>query len=325
MKHGLKLRKLQRTSSHRQALLRNLVSALLHHEMIKTTVPKAKEAARLAEKIITLSKKGTDPARRAAQAFLFPSHHYAPSSSSHGAVAPPLPLGYPSSSSSSSSSSSLSPSADPESFEPPTTLLPKLLTTLATRYASRPGGYTRVHRFGRRPGDNAPVALLCLVDGPRDVAYEMAARARGIERAQAGSVAPANVTRAEAERRDEAGARARLRTDRVVEKVLKYRSDEDRAAFEKRAEEHAQLLVAEGKAIGQRRPAPTDGLANFRKPTQVGVPTLGRATRAGDRLPGMSVAHTGLGLARGVLGRAGVRAVPRFLGEHAAAADEARA
>jgi hypothetical protein len=59
------------------------------------------------------------------------------------------------------------------------TLTPKLFETLATRYASRPGGYTRIHKFGRRPGDNAPHAVLELVDGPRDLKFEMTARATG--------------------------------------------------------------------------------------------------------------------------------------------------
>jgi large subunit ribosomal protein L17 len=60
-------------------------------------------------------------------------------------------------------------------------LVPKLFTTFAERYAERPGGYTRVHKYGRRPGDNAPVALLELVDGPQDLRFALTARAVGRE------------------------------------------------------------------------------------------------------------------------------------------------
>ncbi|KAJ9108162.1 hypothetical protein QFC20_003523 [Naganishia adeliensis] len=157
MKHGIKLRKLGRTSSHRSALLRNLVAALLHHEQIQTTVPKAKEAARVAEKMITLGKKGTEMAKRSAQAMLMPAHHY-------GVSATPLPK------------APISPNTTDEET---TSLLPKLFTTLASRYALRSGGYTRITKFGHRPGDNAPKCILSLVDSERDVKYEMAARSVG--------------------------------------------------------------------------------------------------------------------------------------------------
>jgi large subunit ribosomal protein L17 len=60
-------------------------------------------------------------------------------------------------------------------------LLPKLFGTLAQRYAKRPGGYTRIHKFGHRPGDNAPHAILELVDNPRDLRFDMTARAVGWE------------------------------------------------------------------------------------------------------------------------------------------------
>ncbi len=60
-------------------------------------------------------------------------------------------------------------------------MVPKLFSDLATRYADRPGGYTRVHKFGNRPGDNAPHAILELVDNPRDLRFQMTARAVGWE------------------------------------------------------------------------------------------------------------------------------------------------
>ncbi|KAJ4001020.1 ribosomal protein L17 [Lentinula boryana] len=134
MKHGVAFRKFSRTTSHRMLMLRNLVTSLFEHEQIKTTLPKARDTARLAEKIITLGKKGDRSAQMRASAFLL----------------------------------------KPE-------VLPKLFGTFASRYAERPGGYTRIHKFGNRPGDNAPVAILELVDNPRDLRFEITARAIGRE------------------------------------------------------------------------------------------------------------------------------------------------
>ncbi|KAF8140181.1 mitochondrial ribosomal protein L17 [Boletus edulis] len=134
MKHGVAFRKFSRTSSHRNLMLRNLVTSLFEHEQIRTTLPKAKDAARLAEKIITLGKKGTETSYRRAQGFLL----------------------------------------KPE-------FLSKLFTTFAQRYKERPGGYTRVVQIDHRKGDNAPMALLELVDNPRDFKLEMTARAVGRE------------------------------------------------------------------------------------------------------------------------------------------------
>ncbi|KAK4683482.1 large subunit ribosomal protein L17, partial [Tremellales sp. Uapishka_1] len=248
MKHGIKLRKLQRTPSHRYALLRNLVSALLHHEQIKTTLPKAKEAARMAEKIITLGKRGTNPARQKAEAFLMPSHHYPSSSLSNGPVAPPKPLEYP---------ISQSTHTDPETFEPPTSLLPKLFTTLSKRYHDRPGGYTRIQKFGKRPGDNAPVAILSLVGGPRDMKFEMVARALGKETVRLGIRGDVKLDAAvdgEAETAyDYAHPGLRERTRYGIERVLKYRGEEGRAELEKRASAFADELIAENTALGGHR------------------------------------------------------------------------
>lgn len=115
-------------------MLRNLVTSLFEHEQISTTLPKARDTARLAEKIITLGKKGDRAAHTRASAFL------------------------------------LQPA-----------LLPKLFGTFAERYATRPGGYTRIHKLGNRLGDNAPRAILELVDNPRDLRWEITSRAIGWE------------------------------------------------------------------------------------------------------------------------------------------------
>ncbi|KAG2022190.1 hypothetical protein GB937_004285 [Aspergillus fischeri] len=133
-----KYRHLSRKSSHRQALLRNLVTSLFKHESITTTWPKAKEAQRLAEKLITLGKKNTEASRRRALSVFYTPHE----------------------------------------------ILPKLFGTLRERYAERPGGYTRVLRVEPKKDDQAPSAILELVDGPKDMRFAMTARTVARQRAQ---------------------------------------------------------------------------------------------------------------------------------------------
>ncbi len=116
MRHRNQGRKLSRNTEHRRALLRNLVTSLILEERIETTVPKAKEARRLAERIITLGKRGDLHARRLAAAYC------------------------------------MTPAA-----------VQKLFGDIAPRYATRPGGYTRITRAGWRKGDGADVAVLELV------------------------------------------------------------------------------------------------------------------------------------------------------------------
>jgi len=120
MKHGLKQRKLNRTTSHRRALFANMANALIKHEQIITTLPKAKELRPIIEKLITLGKKGGLANRRAAIAQLRDE-----------------------------------------------AMVAKLFSTLAERYAGRPGGYARVLKAGFRYGDAAPIAVIELLD--RDV------------------------------------------------------------------------------------------------------------------------------------------------------------
>jgi len=134
---ALKYRHLNRSSAHRQALLRNLVTSLIEHESISTTWPKAKEAQRLAEKLITLGKRNTQAARNKAQGI----------------------------------------------FYKPVELMPKLFNELRLRYLNRPGGYTRVLRLEPLKEDQAPSAILELVDGPRDMRFAMTAKTLVRERA----------------------------------------------------------------------------------------------------------------------------------------------
>jgi large subunit ribosomal protein L17 len=119
MRHGHGLRKLNRTSSHRLAMLQNMMNSLIEHEVIKTTLPKAKELRRVIEPMITLAKNSTVANKRLAFDRL----------RNRDSVV-------------------------------------KLFGELGPRYQARPGGYTRILKMGFRVGDNAPMALVELVDRP---------------------------------------------------------------------------------------------------------------------------------------------------------------
>lgn len=117
MRHGISGRKLNRTSAHRKALFANLAQALIEHEQITTTLPKAKDLRPIVEKLITLGKKKSLAARRQAISQI-------------------------------------------RSEE----LAAKLMGPLADRYKKRNGGYIRIIKAGFRYGDNAPLAIIELVD-----------------------------------------------------------------------------------------------------------------------------------------------------------------
>jgi large subunit ribosomal protein L17 len=121
MRHGHGLRKLNRTTSHRLAMLRNMTVSLLRHEEIRTTLPKAKELRRVVEPMITLCKKPSLANRRLAFDRL----------RDRGIVE-------------------------------------KLFDDLGPRYAKRNGGYLRILKIGFRNGDNAPMALVMLMDRPEE-------------------------------------------------------------------------------------------------------------------------------------------------------------
>ncbi|GIL01634.1 MAG: 50S ribosomal protein L17 [Alphaproteobacteria bacterium] len=145
MRHGKAHRKLNRTSSHRKAMFANMAAALIEHEQIVTTLPKAKELRSVADKLITLGKRGDLHARRQAIAQV----------------------------------------RDADQVK-------KLFDVLGPRYRERNGGYTRVLKAGFRYGDNAPMAVIELVD--RDLEAKGAKDRARIEAAeeQASIGAPEN-------------------------------------------------------------------------------------------------------------------------------------
>ena len=117
MKHNIKNKKLNKTSSHRKSMFMNMSNSLNKHEQIRTTLPKAKELKKFVEKIITLGKKGGLESRRKAIAIL----------------------------------------QDKKMTE-------KVFSVFSNRYKDRNGGYTRIVKLGNRFGDNAPTAIIELVD-----------------------------------------------------------------------------------------------------------------------------------------------------------------
>ena len=120
MRHKKSGRQLNRNSSHRKAMFRNMTISLVEHEKIKTTLPKAKELRGVAEPLITLAKKDNLSNRRLAFDRI----------RSKSAVG-------------------------------------KLFGELGPRYHSRPGGYIRILKCGFRSGDNAPMAIVELLDRPQ--------------------------------------------------------------------------------------------------------------------------------------------------------------
>ncbi|HPD45721.1 MAG TPA: 50S ribosomal protein L17 [Anaerohalosphaeraceae bacterium] len=131
MRHRIAGRQLNRTSEHRLAMRRNLVSSLFEHETISTTMEKAKEVKPFAEKLITLAKKGTLAARRRAIALLNDRAIY---------------------------------KEEDGDLVKSGTVVGKLFSELGPRYLDRPGGYTRIIRLSRRRlGDNGKLVLLQLV------------------------------------------------------------------------------------------------------------------------------------------------------------------
>jgi len=145
MRHRKQGRKLNRTASHRKAMFANMSAALIEHEQIVTTLPKAKELRAVVDKLITLGKRGDLHARRQA----------------------------------------ISKTRSPEAAK-------KLFEVLGPRYKDRNGGYTRVLKAGFRYGDNAPMAVIELVD--RDVDAKGAAdraRTEAMEASEEAAPAPA--------------------------------------------------------------------------------------------------------------------------------------
>jgi large subunit ribosomal protein L17 len=145
MRHRKDHRKLSRTASHRRAVLRNLVTALFHRERIETSLAKAKETRRVAERMITFAKRGDVAARRHVAKFVIPVV------------------------------------VDADG----TDVIQKLFATIAPWYTERNGGYTRIVRLGVRLGDAGETVLLELVKSAEQKEEERQARLAESERREA--------------------------------------------------------------------------------------------------------------------------------------------
>jgi large subunit ribosomal protein L17 len=125
----------------------------------------------------------------------------------------------------------------------PDVILPKLFGVLAQRYAQRCGGYTRIHRFGHRPGDNAPHAILEMVDGPRDLRFEMTARAVGFEMVREGAAVVKGAREVvEKERKvvdgPSRGGLLRPKTRWYLQKVLRFRDGRGVSEMSQKVEDY---------------------------------------------------------------------------------------
>ena len=136
MRHRVAHRKLSRVTEHRLALLRNQAQALLRHERIRTTVAKAKELRPFVERLITVAKRGLANGADTTKAL-----------NARRMVLRDL--------------------SDRE-------VVTKLFETIAPRFEARPGGYTRLLRIGRRPGDDAEIAQIELIGSEYDPSLEVA-------------------------------------------------------------------------------------------------------------------------------------------------------
>jgi large subunit ribosomal protein L17 len=175
MRHHLSGRQLSRNAPHRHALLRSLSVALLRHETIRTTVPKAKELRRVVEPLITLGKEDSEHNRRIAFSRL----------------------------------------RDTE-------VVAKLFDTIGPRFKARPGGYTRILHMAPRPGDNAPMALMQLVERSAPVAVEAEPEDKKAKKAEAPKVDKAEKkAKAEAKKGREKAAKEAKAAKAVEKKAAK--------------------------------------------------------------------------------------------------------
>src|SRR5438309_6644851 len=194
MRHLKAHRKLGRPAEHRISMLRNLATSLINSrdDRIVTTLPKAKELRPFVEKAITLSRRAASlegntaevgglHLRRQAAAFFHAGNYRRASATQRGQTPPPRTAGV--------------------------AAIRRLFDELGERFKDRPGGYTRIIKMGRRAGDGAELAIIELVDNPREAEAQEAARKRtkGSTKKKA---AEARATEAAAEKKEESGSEA---------------------------------------------------------------------------------------------------------------------
>jgi large subunit ribosomal protein L17 len=253
-------------------------------------------------------------------------HHHSLESHSYDPVPPPrAPIGYP----------EIPADAEPGTYERPVSLMSKVFLTLAERYKDRQGGYTRILRYGRRQGDKAKMAVVCLVDGPKDLRPELLARQIGKQAVVGSELQEGQLLSGGVEEWKKHLTKAQLGS---LNKYLKFRSEQGKAEFEEKVKKYAVscrcrlgssfsswdlLLTLTG--LRRRRGRDTASPATERQDDRVELrgttkasradhwlppllltdrepePWKGYAPKAGERLSGTSTKHSALSLARGML------------------------
>jgi large subunit ribosomal protein L17 len=206
MRHQKAHRKLGRTTAHRMSMLRNLATSLINarDERIITTLPKAKELRPFVERAITLSRhaqnlEGDDTGlrvvhlrRQAATFFHSGNRQQAPSTGHRASMRAPRTAGV--------------------------AALKRLFDELGERYKDRPGGYTRIIKLGRRDGDNAELAIIELVDNPKEREAIEAANKRAKSVAGSSSSSKKKTTKASESKEAAGGRRGGRKADKTFEK-----------------------------------------------------------------------------------------------------------
>jgi large subunit ribosomal protein L17 len=238
MRHQKAHRKLGRTTAHRMSMLRNLATSLInaHDERIITTLPKAKELRPFVERAITLSRRAqtlegdnvevraVHLRRQAASFFHSGNRQQALSAGRRGQMRAPRTAGV--------------------------AALKRLFDELGERYKDRPGGYTRIIKLGRRDGDNAELAIIELVDNPKEREAVEAAN----KRAKSATSGKKRTAKASESKEAKGGRRGGKKADKTYEK------EETTAARGKGEEESVDELEA-NKPKGGRRAKKTESTA----------------------------------------------------------------
>jgi large subunit ribosomal protein L17 len=181
MRHGNSGRKFDRNTSSRRAMLRNLTANLILHEKIETTDAKAKELRRVAERLITKARR-LGPVAYTAQSELSPADKARRLSASRMIAAYIPRFGV---------------RIETGGASNRVDLVEKVLLDLARRYSTRPGGYTRIVKFGPRRGDNAPISLIELVGDAVEPKAKSGAKATGASSKTATAAEPKEAAKVE--------------------------------------------------------------------------------------------------------------------------------
>lgn len=198
MRHLKSGRKLTRTSSHRDAMFRNMAVSLFRHEQLRTTLPKAKELRRVAEPLITLGKSGSVANRRLAFSRL----------------------------------------RDRE-------MVGKLFSDLGIRFKDRPGGYLRILKVGYRRGDNAPMAIVQLVEQASTAELESPKQKASAETPKAKAKEKKPATKAKAEKEPEKSKKTKAKKETKAAATIGRKKKATKSTAKKKAKKTTKKKAKE--------------------------------------------------------------------------------